>query len=87
MVVDIEAVAAEVYEMLGRVELGTVVAVWNDGSLSCHNHLGFRVRRLADGSREEPLTSFVAAGVRPYAREIAARIDAALERRDRYNSA
>ena len=87
MVVNIEEVAAEVYELLGRVELGTVVAVWHDGSLSTHDHLGFRTRRVAGGYSEEPVTSFVASGVRPYARDIAARIEVALDRLDRYDSA
>jgi len=54
-----ERVARQVFEMLAEVRLGTVVAVWRDGSVSDHRSLGFRYRTLPDGSREEPITSFV----------------------------
>ncbi len=45
--------------MLAEVRPGTIVAVWQDGSVFAHRSLGFRFRTLPDGSREEPLTSFV----------------------------
>lgn len=80
---DVEALATRVYELLGTVPVGTVVAVWADGGVSDHRHLGFRFRTLPGGKREEPVTSFVAAGIRPYVQDIAARITAAFERLER----
>ena len=56
---EVEDVAREVFRELQEARLGTVVAVWRDGGVSAHRHLGFRHRRLPDGSREQPLTSFV----------------------------
>jgi hypothetical protein len=80
---DVDALALEVYDLLGTVRVGTVVAVWADGTVSDHRHLGFRYRTLPDGKHEEPVTSFVAAGIRPYVQDIAARINAAFERIER----
>jgi len=57
-----ERVAKQLFEMLEEVRLGTIVAVWRDGSVSAHRSLGFRYRTLPDGSREEPMTSFVKEG-------------------------
>ena len=74
---DTEATAREVYELLSRSRLGTVVAVWNDGSISAHRELGFRYRSLGDGRREEPLITFVSAPELPPAWQIAERIEAA----------
>ena len=80
---DVEALATRVYERLGTVRVGTVVAVWADGGISDHRHLGFRSRSLPDGRKEQPVTSFVAAGIRPYVQDIAARITAAFDRLER----
>ncbi|MEO6101196.1 MAG: hypothetical protein ABIQ34_12860 [Tepidiformaceae bacterium] len=54
-----DRIAQRVFEMLAEVRPGTIVAVWQDGAVSAHRSLGFRFRTLPDGSREEPLTSFV----------------------------
>ena len=56
---DVESVAREVFETLSHAQLGLVIAVWEDGSVTAHRQLGFRDRKLANGFREAPLTSFV----------------------------
>jgi hypothetical protein len=82
---DVDELAAAVYERLGIVDIGTVVAIWANGEITAHRHLGFRFRVLPDGKRESPVTSFVAAGIRPYIQDIAARIKAAFDRIEREN--
>ena len=79
-VLDSDALSREVYELLSHSRIGTVVAVWADGTTSAHRQLGFRYRSLGGGVREEPLVTFVSSPDLPSAREIAQRIDAATNR-------
>lgn len=74
----VEDVADEAFRELEAAALGTVLAVWRSGEVSAHRHLGFRHRLLADGSREEPLTSFVKARREFLLEEVKARIERAL---------
>ena len=71
-------VTERVSEMLADVQLGTIVAVWRDGSVSVHRSLGFRYRTLPDGTRDEPLTSFVKDIDVPSLAEIQVRVQRAL---------
>jgi hypothetical protein len=66
----IDGVVNEVLRMLEEVRLGTVVAVWPDGSVSSHRSLGFRRRVTPEGVQQEPVTSFVRASELQSAREI-----------------
>ncbi len=66
-------------EMLEEVRPGTIVAVWADGSVSAHRSLGFRYRTLPNGTREEPLTSFVKDLERPVLAPIEGRLRQAAE--------
>ena len=66
----IDGVVSEVFRMLQEVHLGTVIAIWPDGSVSSHRSLGFRHRVTPEGVREEPVTSFVRATELPSVREI-----------------
>lgn len=70
----LEFVVNRVYETLTEARLGSVVAVWSDGGVSAHRDLAFRFRRLPDGSREEPVVTFVRNGSMPTVREIRDRI-------------
>ena len=70
----IESVVNEIFRTLQDVRLGTIVAIWPDGSVSSHRSLGFRHRVTPEGVREEPLTSFVRANELPSVREIEAKV-------------
>ncbi len=74
------SLASTVFEALASAPLGSVVAVWPDGSVSTHRSLGFRHRKLADGRFEEPLTSFVARSESPSVWEIEDRLERAARR-------
>ena len=74
----VEDVAGDVTRELEAATLGTVVAVWRSDEVSTHRHLGFCHRLLPDGSREEPLTSFVKAQRAFSLEEVTARIERAL---------
>jgi hypothetical protein len=78
--VDSEQVSRDVYELLSRSRIGTVVAVWADGAISAHRQLGFRYRSIGNGLREAPLTPFVSSPDLPSAWQIRERIDAAITR-------
>ena len=74
----VEDVTDEASRELEAAALGTVVAVWRSGEVSAHRNLGFRHRLLPDGSREEPLTSFIKAQREFSLAELKARIEQAL---------
>ena len=46
----IDGVVSEVFRMLQEVHLGTVIAIWPDGSVSSHRSLGFRHRVTPDAA-------------------------------------
>jgi len=81
--VDLERLSADIYEMLSGSPPGVVVALWADGTLSAHRQLGFRSRRLPDGTSEVPLAAFVSSSDPPGTTAIRARIEKGMSGRDR----
>jgi len=75
---DVESVSHEVFETLSHSQLGLVVAVWADGTVTAHRQLGFRDRKLENGLREAPATTFVRFSSLPSVHQIRERIEHAL---------
>ncbi len=70
--------AEEVQAALASMRAGSVLAVWEDGSLTVEK-FSFWARRLPDGAYEKPVTTFVAGGWLPPVEEIADRLSMAAD--------
>lgn len=75
---EIDTIARDVYDLLGRERDGMVIAVWGDGTVEVVG-FGYRGHKDPDGVWHEPVASFPAKAPKTY-HEVRERIALGLRR-------